>query len=167
MTLKTLIYLFHFSFSKFGLENCLVLLNQSFRKFLKLEQLGSIIQILDSCLKMDKIPLQTLKVVDKVASEDQINELSCQFASIRRNFKPTVRTRREFEPSDEVDFDTEFEKEVNKVDKDVDEIYLKETLPKMEAELNLWVNEYKNLLKEYKKLHEDSPKDQVSPEKNQ
>lgn len=111
---------------------------------------------------MDNIPLQTLKVKEIVPSEDQINEISVQLASVRRNFKPTVRTRREYEPDDDVDFDPEFEKELNKIDKDVDESYLKATIPKIEAELKLWTNEYKSLLEEYRKLRDDNPTAQVS-----
>lgn len=111
---------------------------------------------------MDKIPLQTLKIKEIIPTEDQINELSVQLASVRRNFKPTVHTRREFEPEDDVDFDPEFEKELNKIDKDVDESYLKATMPKIEAELKLWTDEYKSLLDEYRKLHDNNPKDQVS-----
>lgn len=110
---------------------------------------------------MDKIPLQTLKHIEKVPIEDQIVELTVQCAAVRRNFKPTVRTRREFEPDESVDFDPEFEKEVLIIDKEVDEFYLRETLPKIEAEVNLWVNQYKNLLEEYSKLCESVPDHQV------
>lgn len=111
--------------------------------------------------KMDKIPLQTLKHHDKVSSEDLINKITVECASVRRNFKPTVRTRREFEPDDAVDFDTEFEKELIKVESAVDNVHLKETLPKIEEELNRWVHQYKDLLHDYSKLHDDSNKDQV------
>lgn len=111
---------------------------------------------------MDKIPLQTLKVREIIPVEDQMNELSVQIASVHRNFKPTVRSRREFEPDDSVDFDPEFEKECIRIDKDVDESYMKETLARVDAELKLWTNEYKSLLSEYKKLKEDNPENQVS-----
>lgn len=110
---------------------------------------------------MDKIPLQTLKNVEKVSSETQINNLSVEVTAVLRNFKPTVRSRREFEPDDSLDFDTIFEKEIQKVESDVDNIYLKESLPKIETELAIWTNEYHTLLNELAKLHEDSAKDQV------
>lgn len=110
---------------------------------------------------MDKMPLQTLKNTVKATPEELINKLTIECASVRRNFKPTVRTRREFEPDDDIDFDTEFEKEWNKIESDVDFVHLTETLPKVEEELNRWVHEYKNLLKEFHKLHDDNVKDQV------
>ena len=110
---------------------------------------------------MEKIPLQTLKIKEKIPKEELINKLTIECASVRRNFKPTVRTRRFFEPDETVDFDTEFEKEWNKVESDVDNVHLKETLPKVEEELNKWVHEYKNLLNDFSKLHDDSAKDQV------
>ena len=110
---------------------------------------------------MDKIPMQTLKHVEKLTSEEQVQNISVQVKAINRNFKPTVRTRREYEPEDDIDFDTEFEKELNKVESDIDKVHLKVTLPKVQAELNLWVNEYKKLLEEFHKLHEDNPVHQV------
>jgi hypothetical protein len=110
---------------------------------------------------MDKIKLQTLKNVQKVPTEDLINKLSIECASVRRNFKPTVRTRREYEPDESIGFDTEFEKEWNKVESNVDHIHLKETLPKMEEELNRWIHEYKDLLHDYSVLQNDNAKDQV------
>lgn len=111
---------------------------------------------------MDKIPLQTLKSVEKVSTEDQIYNLAVEVAAVRRNFKPTVRSRREFEPDDSVDFDHVFELELCKVERDVENIYLNETLPRIEAELDLWVNEYKTLLEDYSKLHSDNVSDQVN-----
>lgn len=110
---------------------------------------------------MDKMPLQTLKNIEKISSETLINNLQVQCASVRRNFKPTVRTRREYEPDDEVDFDTEFEKEWIKVESSVDNVHLKETLPKIEQELNRWIHEYKDLLNELHSPHEDNIRDQV------
>lgn len=111
--------------------------------------------------KMDQIPLQTLKPIEKVSTEDQINNLIVEVASVNRNFKPTVRSRREYEPDDTIDFDSAFEKVLNKIDSDVENIHLTETLPKIETELNLWVNEYKSLLEEFHKLREDNVRDQV------
>jgi hypothetical protein len=110
---------------------------------------------------MDKMPLQTLKNIEKITSEELINNLTVECASVRRNFKPTVRTRREYEPDENVDFDTEFEKEWIKVESEVDNIYLKETLPKVEQELNRWLHQYKDLLNELHNLHDDNLKDQV------
>lgn len=110
---------------------------------------------------MDQIPLQTLKPIEKVSTEDQINNLIVEVASVNRNFKPTVRSRREYEADDTIDFDSAFEKVLNKIDSDVENIHLTETLPKIETELNLWVNEYKSLLEEFHKLREDSVRDQV------
>lgn len=110
---------------------------------------------------MDKILLQTLKNVEKVPSEIQLDNLSIEVTSVLRNFKPTVRSRREYEPDDDLDFDTVFEKELQKVEQDVDNIYMIESLPKIEAELALWTKEYQNLRSEYEKLHEDNVKDQV------
>ncbi|CRL03165.1 CLUMA_CG016567, isoform A [Clunio marinus] len=110
---------------------------------------------------MDDIPLQTLKVIEKVTSEEQVNNISVQIASVLRNFKPTVRSRREFEPDESVGFDTEFEKELNQIESEVDNIYLKESLPKIETELNLLVRDYKHLLTYYSKLNETDVKNQV------
>lgn len=110
---------------------------------------------------MDKIPLQTLKNIEKVSTEEQIVNLTVEVASVRRNFKPTVRTRREFEPDDSVDFDHEFEKELTKVERDVEKFYLTDTLPRIETELDLWVKEYKTLLEDYNKLSTDQHSDQV------
>jgi DNA repair exonuclease SbcCD ATPase subunit len=110
---------------------------------------------------MDKIPLQTLKPTEHKTSEELIGELQCQCASVRRNFKPTVRSRREFVRDESVEFDSVFEKELLKIDSDVEKVYLTETLPKIEEELNLWLKEYKNLLDELSKLHDDNAKDQV------
>lgn len=107
------------------------------------------------------MPLQTLKTITKISPEELINKLTVECASVRRNFKPTVRTRRDFEPDDDVDFDTEFEKEWIKIESSVDSVHLKETLPKVEEELNRWVHQYKDLLNELHKLHEDNVKDQV------
>lgn len=115
---------------------------------------------------MDKIPLQTLKNVEKVSTEDQINNLTVECAAVRRNFKPTVRPRREFEPDDSIDFDHEFEKELCKAERDIENIYLTETLPRIETELELWVNEYKVLLEDYSKLHCDNANDQVNTQYN-
>lgn len=111
---------------------------------------------------MDKIPLQTLKNVEKIPTETQIDNITIEVHSVLRNFKPTVRSRREYEPEDDVDFDAEFEKELEKIDSAVENVHLRETLPRIETELNVWVREYKHLLDEYKKLHDDSIKDQVS-----
>lgn len=111
---------------------------------------------------MDQIPLQTLKPVEKIPPEDQVNNLSLEVAAVLRNFKPTVRSRREFEPDDDVDFDTAYEKELQNIDASVDSVYLKDTLPRIEAEINLWLTEYKNLLDEFSKLNETEVKDQVS-----
>lgn len=111
---------------------------------------------------MEKIPLQTLKNIEKVSSEAQIDNLTIEVHSVLRNFKPTVRSRREYEADDEVDFDAEFDKEFQKIDSAVENVHLRETLPKIETELNLWAREYKDLLDEYKKLHDDNLKDQVS-----
>lgn len=110
---------------------------------------------------MDKIPLQTLKNVEKATSEEQINNIAIACASVRRNFKPTVRSRREFEPDDSVEFDHEFEKELCKVDHDLEHVYLKETLPKLELELNVWMKDYKDLLEQFSKLQDDNVHDQV------
>lgn len=114
---------------------------------------------------MDKIPLQTLKNIEKTSSETQVNNLSVEITSVLRNFKPTVRSRREFEPDESYEFDPAFEKELNKIELDVDNVYLKETLPKIEAELTTWILEYKSLLNEFSKLHDDNTKDQVFVEK--
>lgn len=111
---------------------------------------------------MEKIPLQTLKNIEKVSSEAQIDNITIEVHSVLRNFKPTVRSRREYEPDDEVDFDTEFEQELQNIDSAVENVHLRETLPKIETELNIWLREYKHLLDEYKKLHDDNIKDQVS-----
>ena len=110
---------------------------------------------------MDKIPLQTLKNVEKVTSEDKVLNISQEINAVLRNFKPTVRSRREFEPDDSCEFDTAFEKELNRIESDVNSFHLKETLPKIEAELGLWTHEYKTLLDEFSKFHEDSIQDQV------
>lgn len=105
--------------------------------------------------------MQTLKTIVKETPEELINKITIECASVRRNFKPTVRTRREFEPDDDVDFDTEFEKEWNNVESAVDHVHLRETLPKVDEELNRWIHEYKDLLHEFGKLHDDNVKDQV------
>lgn len=110
---------------------------------------------------MDKIPLQTLKNVEKVSSEEQVMNISLEVSAVLRNFKPTVRSRREFERDDSYDFDPAFEKELDKIESEVDNVYLRETLPKIEAELSNWIHEYKSLLDEYSKLHDDNIKDQV------
>lgn len=111
---------------------------------------------------MDAIPLQTLKNIKKEPVEELINNLSVQVTAIHRNFKPTVRTRRvEYEPDENVDFDTQFEKELIKIEGSVDSIYLKETLPKIAEELNVWVQEYKNVLQEVSKLNETERKDKI------
>lgn len=110
---------------------------------------------------MDEIPLQTLKSIDKISSEDKIINLSVEVQAVMKNFKPTVRSRRKFEPDDSYEFDPAFEGEINKIQSVVDNVYLKETLPKIEAELALWTNEYKSLIEELGKLHQDNSRDQV------
>lgn len=111
---------------------------------------------------MDKMPLQTLKIVEKVSSEDRINELYVQCASVRRNFKPTVRTRRDFERDDSVEYDHIFEEKIEEIEADIEDIYMKETLTLIEEELRVWKDQKKYLLIEYNKLHETEPQDQVS-----
>lgn len=104
---------------------------------------------------MDKIPMQTLKHVEKVSSEEQINNLAIGLKSVQRCFKPTVRTRRVETP--ELD-----DKAVASLEYDIECHHLKETLPKIETELNLWTRDYKDLLEHIQKLHEDDKEDQVS-----
>lgn len=110
---------------------------------------------------MDKIPLQTLKPHVKISSEELVTNLTLEVKAVNRNFKPTVRSRREFEPEDDIDFDIEFEKELDKVETDIDYIHLTATLPKIQEELDMWVREYKELLEEFHNLHEDNAADQV------
>jgi hypothetical protein len=111
---------------------------------------------------MEKIPLQTLKPkVEKISSEDRINELYVQCASVRRNFKPTVQTRRTFERDESVEYDHIFEEKLEEIEADIEDIYMKETLILIEEELRVWKDQKKYLLIEYNKLHETEPQDQV------
>jgi hypothetical protein len=110
---------------------------------------------------MEKIPLQTLKKVEKVSSEDRINELYVQCASVRRNFKPTVQTRRVIERDESVEYDHIFEEKLEEIEADIEDIYMKETLTLIEEELRVWKDQKKYLLIEYNKLHETEPQDQV------
>ena len=110
---------------------------------------------------MDNIPMQTLRHDEKPSTEELVTNLTLEVQSINRNFKPTVRTRREYEPEDEVAFDIQLEKELEKIDSEVENFHLKVTLPKIQEELDLWVHEYKDLLGQLQKLHEDEPEHQV------
>lgn len=110
---------------------------------------------------MEKIRLQTLKNIERIPPEDRIRDLFLEIAAVQRKFKPTVRSRREFEPDDTIEFDNKFEEKMIGIQKKVEEAYMKNTLALVDDELEMWTDEYNQLLKDYAKLREDNPKDQV------
>lgn len=107
--------------------------------------------------------LQTLKQKpEKIPLEDQFREIDLALESVRRQHKPTVATRRFDYDSveDKEKYDPEMERRRMMLDESINNLTLKETMPKIQIHINRLTKEYEELLVEYKKLRDDVKSDQ-------
>lgn len=94
---------------------------------------------------MEKIPLQTLKELEKTSLEEQIKNLSLQVSAVLKSNERS-RLRRKYE------YDPKFENELINLESDIQNIHLRETFSKIEENLAAL---------ELKMLHEDKTENQV------